>query len=156
MAGEAIAELILEAVRTMLTGLTITEGRVFRARSRPLDETEVPGLLIYMGPDRQVDDDDRNAVTMKSVLEVQVEARIKDVGDDLDTQLNAIRVEVEQALLPPFPTSPAAQLGIPQVEGIDFIQAGPPGHDEETDKPTGALPIVFHIQYERRYDDPTQ
>src|SRR5688500_10924967 len=89
------AESIVERVKTVVTGLTTTSTRVYRGRVYPLQESEVPGLLVYMGQDRIVNVLSQSL--MDSLLSVHIDEVVKATGQ-VDTTLNLIREQVTIAL----------------------------------------------------------
>lgn len=97
--ADHIAEQLMDAVETALTGLATTGARVFRNRpdDRELQAAEVPGLLVYLGQeDVEVSSLDPVYAARRDQL-VRVAAVVSGTSG-IDSTLNQIRKEVEVAL----------------------------------------------------------
>ena len=99
--ADLIAEQIMGAVITKLTGLTTTSTRVYRSRALPAESANLPGLFISQGSDNPQSATDSDNVYNKtdSVLSVSVVAAIQSLTENVETTLNQIRKEVWIALM---------------------------------------------------------
>lgn len=141
------AEQIVAAVVTKITGLTTTGARVYRGRLYPLQPTELPALLVYLGADT-------DGVTLgqslrESVLNIGLDAVVKTVATQIDTLLNQVRKEVTIAL--------AAD----HTQGLGFVldsiegDAAEPEPSGEVDQPTGRQRLNWQFRYRRSRTDPS-
>lgn len=88
---------IRDAVKTAVTGLTTTTTKVYVGRVYPLQEANLPGLLVYT-EDEEVDIASMGVARIQARdLNVVVEARFKD-NASLDDKADLILSEVETAL----------------------------------------------------------
>lgn len=142
------AEQIMAAVMDNLNGLLTTGAKVFRGRVWPLQDADMPGLLVYMGDDTIQPVGSSSINALGSVLTINIEARVKSSSQQLDTALNQIRKEVEIALL----TTPTQ--GLAFVVDTGLVKANAPVL-EALDKPVGSLRMEFSVQYRRSYADPS-
>jgi len=94
---------IREAVGTVLTGLSTTGARVFQSRAYPLEQTDLPGLLISTASESVEYIDIAAPATQQRTLTVRVDALAKATAD-LDDVLDGICKEVEVALASPGAT----------------------------------------------------
>jgi hypothetical protein len=137
---------IRDDVVATLTGLATTGANVVRAPFYPQGAAaKLPGLAIRSGEEEPTDEGPARFVTRayQVVIEVAIQAT-----QDLDDQLDAILVEVEQALR----TDPSR--GGLAIDTI-YEATGQPEYDEDQGKPVAFLPITYRILYRVREDDPT-
>ncbi len=143
------AEQIVGAVITKVTGLTTTGSRVFRSRTADLQDSEVPGLVVALGPDQPRSDGGSSSWRyIDGDLTVFVEALVKETTDTLAEQkLNLIRKEVTIAL----------QADVTQ--GLSFVLNTTEGSAvpdlERADKVRGSMRMEFTFHYRRSRTDPS-
>lgn len=143
------AEQIMAAITAKLTGLTTTRSNVFRSRSYPFAEDQLPALAIYQGPDEPLDEyGARSFGLIDSALEITVAINIKGQEEGLDTELNKIRREVHVALMADYQ------------QGLDFvIQTIPQGAGDvsissDSELATSTLETSWEIHYRSSTLDP--
>ena len=132
-------EQILAAVTTAVTGLATTGANVFRGRAYPLEAADLPGLLVYMGPDTP------NQELMESFIDwqlgVAIEAYVQSATVTLDTTLAQIRKEVHAAIM----ATPA--LGLAFVIDTVPLLASEPEVEGEGSQPIGRRRLEFVVSY---------
>jgi len=92
---------IREAVVAAITGLTVTEGRVYTGRVYPSGADNLPGLNVTTPNDQREEDFPANRAAQVRVLTVLIEARVKPadgVAIPLD-QIDDIEEDVQAALM---------------------------------------------------------
>lgn len=128
---------IRDALVTALTGLATTGSRVFANRLRPMQDTDLPGLRIYL------DDEDAEGLLIHSPemydrkLTLVVEGVAKATAA-LDDTLDQISKEVEIAL--------AAGLTVAG-RSLEVFYTGMQITDEQLDKPVGVKRMSFSLTY---------
>ena len=141
------AEQIVARVKTLVTGLVTTAGRVDRGRGEPVAAELTPALRVYMGADDVVDP--WLPSVMDSELEVFIEALVHDVAANVETMLNQIRKEVNIALAADF------TLALAFVHAIVEIGAGRPQISGELAKPAASMELRYRVKYRRSRTDPS-
>lgn len=137
------AELILQTLTTLLTGLSTTGTRVTRARTTPVQA--VPAIAIYMGTDTRLSNLSLDQID--SALMVHIDAYAKQ-NSGVDSVLNAIREEVNIAIQAD-PT-----LGDIVVDTIEQDTQEPElSHD--SDQPTAVQRLDYLVHYRRTRTDPS-
>lgn len=128
-----------EAVATAVTGLATTGTRVFQSRVYPVQNAELPGLLVYTTGEE---------ITVLSVgtlvgrtVQILIEGHAK-AAADLDDVLDQISKEVEVALASAITV--AGKLILLAYEGCDVSL-------DESNKPTGVIAMRFNaLLYSQR------
>jgi len=92
-----VRQQIRDDIVTTLTGLTTTGSNVFRSRIFPLEQTNLPALVIYSKSETSEYDTIGLPRSVNRVLDVAVEAYVKGVSN-YDNTLDTIAVEVEEAI----------------------------------------------------------
>jgi len=92
-----VRQQIRDDIVTTLTGLTTTGSNVFRSRIFPLEQTNLPALVIYSKSETSEYDTISLPRSVNRVLDVAVEAYVKGVSN-YDNTLDTIAVEVEEAI----------------------------------------------------------
>lgn len=141
------AEQILDAVTTLVTGLTTTGANVQRDQVDPV--AAVPALSVEMGGDEPLEGSDRNIAYIDSLLNVQIVVYVKN-STGLSTQLNLIRKEVHIAMYAD------RQLGLSSI----VINTTYAGTSEVTksralDKDTAMQTIDYLVHYRHSLTDPS-
>jgi len=132
-------EQILAAITTAVTGLTTTKAKVYRGRSYPLAEGDLPGLLVYMGPDTLQNEILNDYIDWS--LGVGIEVYVRTSTSLVDTKLSTIRKEVHNAIM----TTP--QLGLSFVIDTKPLQATEPEIEGDGNKPIARRRLEFVVQY---------
>ena len=88
---------IRNQVVTQLTGLTTTASRVFDSRVYPLEDANLPALLIYTKSETSEPIEIGTNRTSERLLSLNIEAYVKSTTNFEDT-LDTICKEVEQAI----------------------------------------------------------
>mgnify|MGYP003673823749 CR=1 FL=1 len=88
---------IRNQVVTQLTGLTTTAARVFDSRVYPLEDANLPALLIYTKSETSEPIEIGTNRTSERLLSLNIEAYVKSTTNFEDT-LDTICKEVEQAI----------------------------------------------------------
>ena len=92
-----VRQQIRDDIVTTLTGLATTGSNVFRSRIFPLEQTNLPALVIYSKSETSEYDTIGLPRSVNRVLDVAVEAYVKGVSN-YDNTLDTIAVEVEEAI----------------------------------------------------------
>lgn len=133
------AEQIMDALQTAITSLTTTGANVIRAQAYPSEDTELPGLALYMGPDTPVQHLQSGFIDWE--LEVVIQSRVKEANTQIDQTLNLIRKEVHVALL------------TDRTQGLAFVSdtepgpAGRPQLDNSGEQPSATQELAYVIRY---------
>lgn len=123
--------------------LTTTGNRAFPGRVYPVEDTELPGLLVYIG-DEDIDDG-RSVGLAQRDLEIVVEGVFKDVVS-LDEKGDTILKEVETALGPGVGLGGLKWLHLSRVE---IERSG------EGEQPGARMRMVFKGPYITAHGAPT-
>jgi len=92
-----VRQQIRDDIVATLTGLATTGSNVFRSRIFPLEQTNLPALVIYSKSETSEYDTIGLPRSVNRVLDVAVEAYVKGVSN-YDNTLDTIAVEVEEAI----------------------------------------------------------
>jgi hypothetical protein len=126
---------IREAVGTLLTGLPTTGSHVFQSRVYPMQNANLPGLLVFSESETSTPMTIHQP-TLDRVLQIRVVALAKDTAY-LDDVLDRICAEVETALAAGIePLARSITLTGTQIEVI--------GTGEQ---PTGSATMTFEVGY---------
>ena len=140
------AESIMVAVLDKIDGLTTTTTHAYRGRVRPLQESELPALFLYMGPDEIMQHLLQGQ--LDSQLTVYVDIVVKTASAQVDTTLNTIREELTEALQADYTQ------GLAYVIDTREIGADMPKLSGEGDQRTGVMRTTWQIHYRRSRADP--
>lgn len=93
------ADQIRDALASRLSGLTLTQDRVFKGRTQPFEQDEMPCLNVRHQGDVEVpeESDPRHYKTSDLLVSIEVRATTTQAGD-LDGALLDVRAEVETQL----------------------------------------------------------
>jgi len=141
-----VRQQIREAIATALTGLPTTGARVFQTRVYPVEDVDLPALLIYSQNEDSTPISITAPRTMERSLLLQVEAVAKGVTD-LDDELDTICAEVEVALAMPLAVLDgiATSIALTATE-IEIVAA---------EKPTGRARLSYRVDYFTAENAPT-
>ena len=141
------AESIMDAVVAAVTGLTTTGANVNRARAYPLEVSGIPALLVWQGEDSTQTEMIGDEVI--SLLEVHIDAVVREPSAQIDTTLNLIREEITVALMADY------TLGLVYVAGIMEQSADEPELSGDGDSPIAQMRTNWDVQYQRSRTDPS-
>lgn len=130
---------IREAIGTAVTGLTTTGTRVFQSRVYPLQDTELPALLVYSQSESILPTTIHGPAVLDRTLRVRV-AGIAKATADLDDTLDQIAKEVEVALSGP----PAGLLALVRVARLTDTEIEMTGTAEQ---PVGRIELSYELEY---------
>lgn len=143
---EARSEIIMQTVKTLLTGLTTTGDNVFRGYNYKFDDAELPALLITQDDDEVVSE---SVATVDWLMTINIAAHIKEAGTDIDRTLNRIRKEVHAALRADH------KLGLAFVINTKPEGIAKPDIETDKEKPTATQDIEYSVMYRTGVDDLT-
>jgi hypothetical protein len=130
---------IREAIGTAVTGLTTTSTRVYQSRVVPLQDTNLPALLIYTRAERSSPATVHGPRIVERTAEVEIVAVAK-ATSDIDDTLDGICKEVETALA--WPVSGLATLAKDlRLVSTDLDLNG------EGEKQTGSATLRYEVDY---------
>jgi hypothetical protein len=139
-----VRQQIREALKVVLTGLPITQDRVYVNRVDPILKGTVPALTIRTGNDEKIE----VLIMAKPALvkrQVDVFITAYAVGDEVDDQLDDICIEVESAI-----ASNSTLSGL--VKNIEYMESE---HDlERSEKLKGIRENGFQCIYVIQEDEP--
>lgn len=143
--SEHVRKQIRNAAKAALQGLPTTGDRVYISRVYPLQQSQLPGLLVYT-PSEDSGREDSPTETMRDV-QLQVHGLVR-LTENLENELDDIAFEVEQAL---------DELG--NINGLCKIYHGIQGTistlaGDEVDQPHGAIALEFLYTYRTRAGTP--
>lgn len=143
------AEQIMVAVKTKLTNLTSTRGRIYRGRVYDVEADSLPCLLLFQQNEEPINPlGFDNTAYQDNNLNLSVVCIAK-ATKDLETELNALKKEVHIAL--------AAD----RTQGLSFVMntipngSSEPELDSEGDQPIGSVEMRYQIQYRHSVNDPS-
>jgi hypothetical protein len=143
--ADHVRKAIRDAVVAALGNLTTTQTRVFPGRVYPLEEEDLPGLLVYTGDEDITTGSMGVRRQLDRALEVTVEGVFQDITS-LDELGDTILKEVEEALGPSVPLGGLKSLTIARIE-----------HERSDDgaKPTERRRMIFRGTYHTAHGAPT-
>jgi len=135
---------IRDAAKTLVTGLVTTGANAFAGRpeSRPLQESELPGLLVYTN-EEESEFASGQRPTRRQVRNCQLLVHgFAQATADLDKTLDTIAKEVEAAL-EADPTLGALAKDL-------YLTNTAKESDPEAKQPTGEIVLTFTCEYHTR------
>jgi len=139
-----VRALVRTAVLTAVTGLATTGANAFVAHEHPLQESELPCVLVSVSDTAQADSVAAPLLLRRLVL-IEVQAVGKAVAGLVDT-LDQIGLEVEQALGSGLTVD--GKLLYPRYTG-----SGVADLSVAIDRPVGALSIQFELELYNQAND---
>jgi hypothetical protein len=125
----------IEAV--LSSAVTAVSGRVYASRVYPLSEAKLPALTLSTGSETS-DLITIGVKTLSRALTVHVDAYVR-VTDTFDDSVDAIAVEIEEALAADFTVNGLAKDIV--LTGTDVEFSG------ETEQPLGIARLTFRVRY---------
>jgi|TARA_Y100000114_G_scaffold155740_1_gene180709 hypothetical protein len=136
---------IREQVGTTLTGLTTTGSNVYQSRVYPLEDSNLPALLIYTKEESSEPLSIHSNRVLVRNLSLVVEAYVKAVSDFDDT-IDTIAKEVEQAIASDITLSGKAKDTFLAETNIEF--------NAEGEKPVAYCSFIFNVEYYTKEQNP--
>ena len=129
---------IREQVGTILTGLTTTGSNVYQSRVYPLEDGNLPGLVIYTKSETSEPVVVNANKLLFRDLTLVVEAYVK-ATSDFDDTIDQIAKEVEQAIAADPTLSSKAKDTFLSSTDIEF--------NAEGEKPVAYISLEFTVEY---------
>jgi hypothetical protein len=127
---------IRNAVVARLTGLPLTGANVFASRVYPIDDTQLPALLI--NTDGEEIEPNATGLLIRS-LALAIRVLVRKPGVGLDDDLDTIAEDVEEAMATgPLLAGASEQMTLTAL-AVEF--------DREGDAPFGVLTLNYRIDY---------
>jgi hypothetical protein len=136
---------IRDAVAVAVTGLTTTRNRVFTSRIHPVNDNELPCLLVFTRSESSSPQTLKPPRLIERNLSVMIEGYVK-IIEGYDQKLDKIAVEVEQAIY--NSTSLAAQLRDIFLTETEIKITG------DAEKPVAVVSMTFNARYHTAENDP--
>lgn len=140
-----VRQQIRDQIATTLTGLTTTGSNVYKMRRYALDDAKLPALCIYT-----VDETSNlitiGARTLRRVINVNVETILKGSSTAISDSLDAVCVEVEEAMAAAFDVGGLAKSAILISTEVDL--------NVEGEKTIGSARMVYSVEYVTSIEDP--
>ena len=140
-----VRQQIRERVGTMLTGLTSTASRVYESRVYPLQDSELPALLIYTKSEDSLPLVMSSDRVMERELSLVVECYAK-ANSNFDDTIDTISKEVEEAI--------AADTTLNSLAKDIFIQSTEIEFNAEGESPVGYATLTFLTTYHVKETNP--
>ncbi len=140
-----VRQQIREQVATTCTGLSTTGSSVFQSRVYPLQDVNLPALLIYTTSEESEADVMGSSLVADRALTVVVEAYVK-ATTDLDDTVDTICSEVEIALGADRTVNGLAKFI--QLTGTEITYNG------EGEQPLGTVLLTYAVQYRTAVNNP--
>lgn len=132
-------------VVTVLTGLTSTASRVYESRVYPLQDSELPALLIYTKSEDSLPLVMHTDRVMERELSLVVECYAK-ANSNFDDTIDTISKEVEEAI--------AADTTLNSLAKDIFIQSTEIEFNAEGESPVGYATLTFLTTYHVKETNP--
>ena len=136
--ADHVRQQIRERIGTTLTGLTTTGSNVFQSRVYPLEDSNLPALLIYIKVEESMPIDIGAARTMERNLTVNIEGYVK-ANSNFDDTIDTICKEVETAM--------ASDVTVNGLAKDSFLEATEIEYNAEGEKPVGYVTMSFKVDY---------
>jgi hypothetical protein len=125
------------------SGVTLVGGRVYRSRVYPLDASKLPAITVLTGSETS------NLMVMGSktldrTVSIFVDCYVS-VKDTFDDDVDAIAVQVEEAIAGDFTVNGLAKTVILQSTEIDF--------SGEAETPIGVARLTYDVRYVTAIDN---
>lgn len=137
-----VRQQIREAIGTALAGLPTTGTRVYQSRLWPLQETDLPAILISTGEEQKAIATVGSPAILQRTLSINVDL-VAIAVVDLDDLLDQICLEVEVALAGPI----AAFASVGTDTTLTPVSIGEPELLEHADKPRGRARMRYDVTY---------
>ena len=129
---------IRERIGTTLTGLSTTGSNVFQSRVYPLEDTNLPALVIYTKSEESIPIDIGTNRTLERNLIVNIEGYVK-ATNNFDDQIDTICKEVESAM--------AVDVTLNNLAKDTFLESTEIEFNAEGESPVGYVTLSYKIDY---------
>lgn len=136
---------IRDAVLAAVTGLTTTKKNAFASRVHPVNDTELPCVLVFTREETSEPITMAQPRTMQSTLTVMVEGYVK-LTTGYDDKLDKISVEVTKAIY--NSTSLRAVVRDIFLSNTAITLVG------DVEKPVAVVSMSFQAEYQTKENDP--
>jgi hypothetical protein len=133
-----VRQQIRQAIATACTGLATTGTRVYTARVYPLEEADLPGLLIASGSESVQPATIHGPGIRERFYRLRVVAIVRALVD-VDATLDTIAAEVEIAIAGATLPSPGCSITLSDI--------GEPELSGEQQQPIGQMTMTFEARY---------
>jgi len=133
-----VRQQIRERVGTVVTGLSTTGSNVFQSRVYPLQDTNLPALLVYSTTEDSEADVIGTALSTNRIVNIVIEGYVK-ATTDFDDTVDTICEEVETALANDRTLNGLAKFS--QLTGTEINYNG------EGETPVGVVTLTYQVQY---------
>jgi hypothetical protein len=136
--ADHIRQQIRERIATTLTGLTTTGSNVYQSRIYPMQDSNIPGLLVYSTSEDSDIDVMGSTGTLNRLLNVSVEGYVKSTSE-FDDKIDDICKEVETAM--------AGDQTINGLAKNSFLSSTEINYSGEGEQPIGVVTLNYVVQY---------
>jgi len=133
-----VRQQIRERVGTVVTGLSTTGSNVFQSRVYPLQDSNLPALLVYSTTEDSEADVIGTALSTNRIVNIVIEGYVK-ATTDFDDTVDTICEEVETALANDRTLNGLAKFS--QLTGTEINYNG------EGETPVGVVTLTYQVQY---------
>ena len=133
-----VRQQIRERVGTVVTGLSTTGSNVFQSRVYPLQDVNLPALLVYSTTEDSEADVIGTALSTNRIVNIVIEGYVK-ATTDFDDTVDTICEEVETALANDRTLNGLAKFS--QLTGTEINYNG------EGETPVGVVTLTYQVQY---------
>jgi hypothetical protein len=140
-----IRQQIIEGIEDLVTGLTTTGTNVFRGRVTPLEtNTNLPCLIVKFSPGNESMGEQSMPAPRLQFRTIRIDVMGYTLGPDLDSNMNQIGLEVEQALAMPV----TGEWKTITLEGTSL------DYDDSGKEPMGRIVMTYACEYRVRENAP--
>jgi hypothetical protein len=141
-----VRQQIREQVASTCTGLTTTGSNVFQSRVYPLQDSNLPALLIYTTNEDSATDIMGGTLVAQREVVVLIEAFVK-ANADFDDVVDTICAEVEVAL--------GADRTLNNLAKFIQLTSTEISYNGEGESPVGVVRLSYGVQYRTAVNDPS-
>ena len=127
----------------LTTSVTLVSSRVYQSRVYPLTEAQLPAVTVYTGAETS-GLQTIGTKTLMRTANIHIDVYAKATAD-LDDDLDAIAVQIEEAIAGDFTVNGLAKDAVLISTDIDF--------SGETEQPVGMARLTFAVRYITAIDD---
>lgn len=139
-----VRQQIRERIASVLTtSVTLVSSRVYQSRVYPLTEAQLPAVTVYTGAETS-GLQTIGTKTLMRTANINIDVYAKATAD-LDDDLDAIAVQIEEAIAGDFTVNGLAKDAVLISTDIDF--------SGETEQPIGMARLTFAVRYITAIDD---
>lgn len=139
-----VRQQIRDRIASVLTSnVALVSGRVYQSRVYPLTEAKLPAVTVYTGAEAS-GLQTLGVKTMMRVAQISVDIYAKATAN-LDDDLDAIAVQIEEAIANDFTVNGIAKDAVLTSTDIDF--------SGDTEQPVGMARLTYEVRYITSIDD---